>query len=430
MECKIKKGACICSVEWVKSDKGIESMNWPDIFYSILPASMGYLIGSFLPGYFLPLWVKKMDIRKVGDGNPGIINVRRNAGFTLAVLTCLYDLPKGLLCVFISLYLFKLPVSLAYLAGVSAIIGHKFPFYLGFKGGRGIAATVGLFLYIFIRILVLDFTWGEIIPFFIFIAIYALLLTLSTHGKGDLFTVSIFPFMGIYMLIHLHLSADLIFFLALAMIMTAESGRNLGRDKSILSRDKPAGWRTVARPFALLFIPLGLALQRSTLLILIGCVLALFFLLDLFRILIPKVESLSQVELLPGFRLCNKEEQGKISSMTDFLLGLFLCFLLFDRNIAFASLGFVSLAAWLAELVEVNFGKRRIFAQSERTLEGSLAFVSGAVTVAYFLLSGGLVPLHVAGIGALAALIIAVIPNRVDETFAIPLISGAIMSLL
>ncbi len=405
-------------------------MNWLDIFYYILPVFMGYLVGSFLPGYFLPLWVKKMDIRKVGDGNPGIINVNRNAGLALAVLTGLYDLPKGLLCVFISLYLFKLPVSLAYLAGVLAIIGHKFPFYLGFKGGRGIAVTVGMFLYIFIRILVLDFTWVEIIPFFIFIAIYALLLTLATHGKGDLFTVSIFPIMGIYMLSHLHLSADLIFFLAMASVMTAESGRNLGRDKIILSMDKPAGWRTIARLFALFFIPLGMALQRSTLLILLGCALALFFLLDLLRILIPKVERFSQAEIMPGFQLCNKEEQGKISSMTDFLLGIFLCFLLFDRNIALTCLGFGSLAACLGELVELNFGKRRIFTQSERTLEGSLAFLSGAITIAYFLWSGGSLTLPVAVIGVLAALLIAVIPSRLDEAFSIPLISGAIMFLL
>lgn len=405
-------------------------MKWPVIYYYILPVFMGYLIGSFLPGYFLPLWVKKMDIRKVGDGNPGIINVKRNAGFTLAFLTFLYDIPKGLLSVFISLNLFKLPVSLAYLAGVSAILGHKFPFYLGFKGGRGIAATVGLFLYIFIRVLFLDFNWLEIIPFFIFIALYALLLTLATHGKGDLFTASIFPLMSIYMLIHLSLSADLIFFLALASIMTAESGRNLARDKIVFSRDKPAAWRTKARPIALLFIPLGMVFQGPTLLILIGCVLVLFFLLDLLRILIPKVESFSQTEIRPGFRLCNKDEQGKISSMTDFFLGLFLCFLLFDRNIAFASLGFVSLAAWLGKLVEVNFGRRRIFAQGDRTLEGSLAFLSGAITVAYFLWSGGLLPLPVACIGALASLLIAVIPSRLNETFTIPLVSGAIMSLL
>jgi acyl phosphate:glycerol-3-phosphate acyltransferase len=405
-------------------------MKWPDIFYSILPVFMGYLIGSFLPGYFLPLWVKKMDIRKVGDGNPGIINVNKNAGFNLALLTFLYDIPKGLLSVFISLYLFKLPVSLAYLAGISAILGHKFPFYLGLKGGRGIAATVGLFLYIFIRVLVLDFTWLEIIPFFIFIAIYALLLTLATHGKGDLFTISIFPLMGFYMLIHLNPSADLIFFLALASIMTAESGRNLVRDKIIFSMNKPVAWKTIIRPFALLFIPLGMALQRSTLLILIGCVLVLFFLLDLLRIMIPKVESFSQTEIMPGFRLCSKEEQGKISFITDFLLGLFLCFLLFDRNIAYASLGFGSLAAWLGELVNVNFGRRRIFAQSEKTLEGSLAFLSGAVTVAYFLWSGGLLPLPVACIGALASLLIAAIPGRLDEAFSILLISGAAMSLL
>ena len=405
-------------------------MKWITIFYFILPVLTGYLIGSFLPGYFLPLWVKKMDIRKMGDGNPGIINVKRNAGISLALLTFLYDVPKGLLSVLISLYVFKLPVSLAYLAGFSAVLGHKFPFYLGFKGGRGFATTVGLFLYVFIKILVLDFTLVEIIAFFIYIGVYALLLNLATHAKGDLFTVSIFPFMGVYMLIHLHISADLIFFLALITIMTAEAGRNLIRDKVKLFSDNAASWRTFARPFALLFIPFGMAYPKSSLLIVTGCVLALFFLFDLFRMIIPSVEAFSQAEIMAGFRLCKKEEQGKLSSMTDFLLGLFLCFLLFDRNIAFASLGFVSLASLFTALVEENFGKSRIFTKSDKTLEGSLAFLSAAVTIAFFFWSGGLLPLHVALIGALTATFTAAIPSQSDEAFTIPLISGVIMSLL
>jgi glycerol-3-phosphate acyltransferase PlsY len=200
------------------------------ILNSCLSVITGYLIGSFLPGYFLPLWVKKMDIRKMGDGNPGALNVKRNAGATLALFTLLVDASKGLLSVLIVQYIFRLPVSFAYLAGISAILGHKFPFYLGFKGGRGFAATLGLFIFIFVKILVQDFTWLEIIPFFVFILVSALFIILATHGKGDFFTIFIFPCIGVFMLINLHVLPDLVFILGLISIITVEAGRNLARD--------------------------------------------------------------------------------------------------------------------------------------------------------------------------------------------------------
>jgi glycerol-3-phosphate acyltransferase PlsY len=415
---------------WLIFLEGVDLMIWLDILYYLLSAITGYLIGSFLPGYFLPLWINKTDIRKVGDGNPGVINVNRNAGFSMAFFTCLYDVSKGLLSVFIVHSVFKLPVSFAYLAGVSAVLGHKLPFYLGFKGGRGIAATIGLLLYIFIKILVQYFTWMEIVPFFIYIGIYALLLNLATHGKGDLFTVSIFPFMGVFMLLKLHFSADLVLFLALIIIMAAEAGRNLARDRIRFPGGQAGCWRDIARPFALLFIPLGMVFPRSSLLLMSGCVLIFLFLFDLIRVLIPKVEAFSRKEILGSFRICKEEEEGKISSMTDFSLGLFICFLLFNRDIAFASIGFISLAGFFAALVETNFGTTRIFAKGEKTLEGSLAFLSAAVTVAFFLWSASLLSLHVAMIGALAATLIAMIPRRGDEGLITPLVVGAIMSLL
>lgn len=401
-----------------------------EIPFLILAILMGYLLGAILPGYFLPLWIKKMDIRKVGDGNPGVINVTRNAGFLPAFFTCIYDVGKGLLSIFIVLHLFRLPAAFAYLAGVSAVFGHKFPFYIGFKGGRGIAATVGMLLYILIKIILQDFTLPELLPFFIFILIYALLLLLASHGRGDLFTVSAFPFLGVYMLMHLSLSADLVFFLALVCVMAAEGGRNLARDKIRLFSDVAFSWRAVARLLALLIIPLGMAMSKPALLILIGCLLGSTFLFDLLRMIFPKVEDFSQREITSGFRLCKGEERGKLSGMTDFLLGVFLCFLLFDRNIAFAGLGFASLACVIAGLVEVNFGMHRIFSGSEKTLEGSLAFLSAAVTVAFLLWSGGLVQLRTALIGMLASVVVAIIPSRNADGLTIPLVSGVVMSLL
>jgi glycerol-3-phosphate acyltransferase PlsY len=186
-----------------------------DILYTSLSIATGYLIGAFLPGYLLPLWVKKMDIRKIGDGNPGVINVSRHAGTWLGLFTLLYDLPKSLLAILIVLGVLKFPLAFAYLAGLSAVLGHKFPFHLGFHDGRGIAAMLGLFLFIFIKILIQNFPLPEIIPLCLFILVSALRIILATHGKSDFFTVFIFPLIGLYMLIKLREIPDLVFILAM-----------------------------------------------------------------------------------------------------------------------------------------------------------------------------------------------------------------------
>jgi len=148
------------------------------------------------------------------------------------------------------------------------------------------------------------------------------------------------------------------------------------------------------------------------------------------RLIFPRVEAFSQAELRPGFRLCRESESGRLSSMTAFMLGVFLCFLLLDRNIAFAAVGFVTLGGLFAAVVELNFGRRRLFVKAERTLEGGLAFLAGALTIAFFFWSGGWLSLPVAVIGALAATLTAVIPAPWDEGLAVSLVSGAVMSLV
>ncbi len=136
---------------------------------------MGYLFGSFLPGYFLPLWFKKVDIRKLGDGNPGVLNVKRSVGLFPAIITALYDVSKGFIPMIILRCIFNFPEFFVYLGGFSAVLGHKFPFYLGFKGGRGFATSLSLFIFLFVKLLVQNFSSVQIIQFFVFLGIYFLL---------------------------------------------------------------------------------------------------------------------------------------------------------------------------------------------------------------------------------------------------------------
>ncbi|XWO13812.1 putative glycerol-3-phosphate acyltransferase [Candidatus Hepatincola sp. Pdp] len=113
---------------------------------------IGYFLGSLPYGFILVKIFKHKDIRKIGSKNIGATNVLR-AGYTwLAVATLLADAFKGFLAVMIVKYmifmnLFITPdIAFAALAGLSAIIGHMFPVWLKFKGGKGVATSYGTIL--------------------------------------------------------------------------------------------------------------------------------------------------------------------------------------------------------------------------------------------------------------------------------------------
>ena len=107
-----------------------------------------YLAGSIPFGYLIAHGVKGIDIRTVGSGNLGATNVGRTLGFRYFVLVLFLDLLKGFLPTFcfpwlISRYAGSCPVDLPVLLALAAILGHNFPIYLGFRGGKGVATSLG-----------------------------------------------------------------------------------------------------------------------------------------------------------------------------------------------------------------------------------------------------------------------------------------------
>lgn len=107
-----------------------------------------YLLGA-IPFALLTARMKGIDIRKVGSGNVGATNVFRAVGKGWGALTFALDVLKGFLPTFLFPILFPvdalaLPVGLLY--GCAAVAGHNWPVYLGFKGGKGVATSVGMLL--------------------------------------------------------------------------------------------------------------------------------------------------------------------------------------------------------------------------------------------------------------------------------------------
>lgn len=112
--------------------------------FTIAPILMGgYLVGSIPFGLILCFLCGFGDIREIGSGNIGATNVLRASNKILALLTLVFDAGKGGLCAFLVLYYTHDP-TLSVWVGLTVTIGHNFPVWLGFRGGKGVATTFGV----------------------------------------------------------------------------------------------------------------------------------------------------------------------------------------------------------------------------------------------------------------------------------------------
>lgn len=111
---------------------------------NLLLILIAYLIGNFSTSYFVGKIFGKIDIRDHGSGNAGSTNVLRTLGKKAAALTLLGDLFKGVLAIYLG-NRFGTPL-LALVCGVAVVLGHNWPALLHFKGGKGIATTIGVAL--------------------------------------------------------------------------------------------------------------------------------------------------------------------------------------------------------------------------------------------------------------------------------------------
>jgi len=110
-----------------------------------IPAA-AYLLGSIPFGLLLGRLFGAADIRKGGSGNIGATNVARIAGPLAGILTLLLDAAKGALAVVLAARLSEQSATWMMIAGLCALIGHCFPIWLGFRGGKGVATAAGVFL--------------------------------------------------------------------------------------------------------------------------------------------------------------------------------------------------------------------------------------------------------------------------------------------
>ena len=166
------------------------------IWQIIVIAMLGYLIGSVNLSIILSHLMGKGDIRNYGSGNAGTTNTLRTLGKLPALAVLIFDIFKGVIAIFLAKKLMLLGIgaiedgkymqlALEYatlVAGLFAILGHNFPIYYGFKGGKGIATSLGVIFIIEPRI-------G------ITCALFAIILILASRmvSLGSIFAAFLYP---------------------------------------------------------------------------------------------------------------------------------------------------------------------------------------------------------------------------------------------
>ena len=153
----------------------------------ILSISIAYLLGSIPFGYLLVRIFRKQDIREQGSGNIGATNVARSGAKGLGVATLLLDLGKAYLAVIIARHIAPGMFDVAVAAAVVAVVGHVFPVWLGFSGGKGVASALGVFLAL---------TWPSgLAIFLVFLVVFAMTRYVSLASIAGSAT---FPLFGFY----------------------------------------------------------------------------------------------------------------------------------------------------------------------------------------------------------------------------------------
>lgn len=151
----------------------------------IVCLAVGYFCGCISTGYFVGKFFRK-DIRELGSGNAGTTNVLRNFGVVPAIITFVGDLAKAILPLLLIRFCLAAPKDwylLCLYCGLGVVLGHNYPFYLGFKGGKGIAVTAAI---------VISAAHPIMIPIGLTIFVLAVLLTRYV-SVGSLFVAWYIP---------------------------------------------------------------------------------------------------------------------------------------------------------------------------------------------------------------------------------------------
>ena len=372
----------------------------------ILALIIGYLLGAINPAYILGRILKGIDIRKKGTGNAGTSNAYVMLGLIPAIITALFDLLKGVAAMFIA-YSFGLSLVLIFLSGIMAIIGHVFPFYLNFKGGMGQATAIGILL-VFLAGLVVNYS-SLLIPLIAIVAIMVILMLLAGTIRAGIIALTL-----VLLMLYLYLEPiSTVIFVTIISIYIIITSVMIALRKNKIKIQKP--YRKLLRPLAAIF-PIGyLFFSKSTVLLVLGVVLAFFMIAEALRFFRPRYLSF----------MYRKKEKGKISTLLLFLVASFMTILFFARDTAVLVLLFLTFGDLAAFFIGTAFGKIKLF--NGKTLEGSFAFLVCCLFVGLVSLNFLDLNMFLVILGAAVATIVESIPIG-EDNLTVALITALVLS--
>ncbi len=144
-----------------------------------------YLLGSIPFGLIITKIFLKEDIRKIGSGNIGATNVLRTGKKSLATFTLLLDVSKGFISIYVTKEFFN---DLTFFSGLICLIGHIFPVWLKFKGGKGVATYLGIILALSFELaIIFCFTWLIVIFIFRYSSVSSIISSLIVFLSSIIF---------------------------------------------------------------------------------------------------------------------------------------------------------------------------------------------------------------------------------------------------
>lgn len=384
---------------------------------------LGYLIGSVNPAYFLGKIIKGIDIRKVGSKNAGTTNVYQELGLIPAIITVIWDLGKGLLSMWLA-YTIGADLFFAYTAGIFAIIGHIFPFYLHFKGGQGAATSTGLLIYYLIKLLEAGYLpWLSLVV----LAISVVLILFITKNKGYLALV-VMPALFFIIWKNCPVDYNCIFaFIVIANLFGLniyESSKNHLFDFKKKTLESVMVWRTLARPLAVIFPIAYLYWDKSIILWITGIIGAIFLSIDILRLISNKINFIFFEKIKVIFK---KKERKSFSSITLFFIAMFIVILIFSKSIAIISIMYLIFGDVFAKFFGLEFGKIRLW---HKTLEGSTAHLVACLLVGYVMFPFLDLPVWQIIIAAFIATLAEVFPSNINDNFIVPIATAVSLYIM
>ena len=145
-----------------------------DLFYKIIFVIAAYLFGSFPTAYIIHKIIRGDDIRKYGSGNVGGTNVTRTLGVSYGIVTIIADIIKGFIPILVLYFIYPQDFTLLAVISIVVILGHDFPVFISFRGGKGIAVSLGIIIGVCSLPFMSNPVWLEIIPIFSILGVWAL----------------------------------------------------------------------------------------------------------------------------------------------------------------------------------------------------------------------------------------------------------------